>query len=222
MSGYASPAHKQSYGARGYAFLEQLLPPLILQVFHGRMQRVLNLKNRPEFRSQTWLVTRPTIEVYSMQYPPMAALHWGLTPVAAQIAGCELLPSYAYFRVYQQQDICVVHSDREACEHSLSLMVELADGEPWALCIGEGEVDCAPAPERDFGSEKYAAIPMKAGDAVLYRGVTHRHGRIDPNPNRWSAHLFFHWVDSNGPYADHAFDKVALEKAARNSAQPES
>jgi len=157
-----------------------------------------------------------------MQYPPMAALHWGLTPVAAQVAGCELLPSYAYFRVYQQQDICVVHSDREACEHSLSLMVELADGEPWALCIGEGEVDCAPAPERDFGSEKYAAIPMKAGDAVLYRGVTHRHGRIDPNPNRWSAHLFFHWVDSNGPYADHAFDKVALEKAARNSAQPES
>ena len=218
MSGYASPAHEQSYGARGYAFLEQLLPPLVLQVFHGRMQRVLNLKNRPEFRSQTWLVTRPTIEVYSMQYPPMAALHWGLTPVAAELAGCELLPSYAYFRVYQQGDICVVHADREACEHSLSLMVELADDEPWALCIGEDEIDRSPAPELGFGDEGYSALPMNAGDAVMYRGVTHRHGRIDPNPNRWSAHLFFHWVDANGPYADHAFDKVALDKAAQAKA----
>jgi len=52
---------------------------------------------------------------------------------------------------------------------------------------------------------------MRAGDAVLYRGVNHRHGRIEPNPIRWSAHLFLHWVDANGPFADQAFDRVAIE-----------
>jgi len=49
-------------------------------------------------------------------------------------------------------------------------------------------------------------VSMKPGDAVLYEGVHHRHGRTDPNPNRWSAHLFLHWVDRDGPYRDHAFD----------------
>jgi hypothetical protein len=177
------------------------------------MQTVLDLKNAPQFRSLTWLVTKPTIEVYSMHYPPMAAFHWGLTPVAAQLAGCELLPTYAYFRVYQQDDVCVVHSDREACEHSLSLMVELADGLPWPLCIGHDETSEPKSPEKDFGTEPFTAVAMVAGDAVMYRGVTHRHGRVDPNPNRWSAHLFLHWVDSSGPYADQAFDRPALEKA---------
>jgi hypothetical protein len=47
---------------------------------------------------------------------------------------------------------------------------------------------------------------MKVGDAVLYQGVHHRHGRTTPNPNTWSAHLFLHWVDREGPYRDHAFD----------------
>jgi hypothetical protein len=47
---------------------------------------------------------------------------------------------------------------------------------------------------------------MQVGDAVLYRGVQHRHGRITPNPNGWSAHLFLHWVERDGRYRDNAFD----------------
>ena len=213
MSGLASSEQKDSYHSRGYARLQRLIPPVVLQFFHGHMQTVLDLKNAPQFRSQGWLVTKPTIEVYSMQYAPMAAFHWGLTPVAAELAGSELLPSYAYFRVYPHGSTCVVHSDREACEHSMSLMVELADNIPWALSIGHDEVRQPVPAADDFGPEQYTAIPMHAGDAVMYRGVTHRHGRIDPNPNRWSAHLFLHWVDVNGPHADQAFDQVALKKA---------
>jgi hypothetical protein len=210
---FASPSQQQSYRRDGYVALPRLFPPAVLAIFHGRMQQVLDLKNAPEFRSQSWLVTKPVIEVYSMRYAPMTAFHWGLTPVASELAGCELLPTYAYFRVYQKGDICVVHADRPACEHSMSLMVELADQLPWSLCVGHDEVSEAPNPEQHFGSEEFTAIPMSAGDGVMYQGVTHRHGRIDPNPNRWSAHLFLHWVDANGPHAGEAFDRPALEKA---------
>lgn len=213
MSSFASPALQESYASRGYAYVEGLVPAIVLQRFHERMRRVLDFQNAPQFHTQSWLATKPTIEVYSMQYPPMAAFHWGLTPVAAQIAGCDVLPTYAYFRVYQKDDICVVHSDRDACEHSMSLMVELADHAPWALCIGSEEIGTSRDPQRDFGGEKYTALPMRSGDAVMYRGVTRRHGRVDPNPNRWSAHLFLHWVDSSGPFADQAFDRPALERA---------
>ena len=51
-----------------------------------------------------------------------------------------------------------------------------------------------------------ALATMKPGDGVLYQGTHHRHGRTTPNPNGWSAHLFLHWVDRDGPYATFAHD----------------
>jgi len=205
----------KDYQADGYALLEHLFPPIVLAVFHGKLQRDLNLKADPSFVSQTPLLTKPALEVYSRRYVPMAAFHWGLTPTAAEIAGCELIPTYAYFRVYQKDDVCLVHPDRDACEHSMSLTLELSDDKPWALCIAKEHVEVlAPSADPHFQpGEAFVELPMRAGDAVMYRGVNHRHGRIEPNPNRWSAHLFLHWVDANGPFADQAFDRAALEAA---------
>ena len=204
---------RRAYTEDGYVLVKQLFSPLVLQVFHGKLQADLNLRGNSSFVSQTPLLTKPALEVYSRQYVPMATFHWGLTPAVAEIAGCELVPTYAYFRIYQQGDVCLVHSDRDACQHSLSLMVELSEGLPWALCVGKKRLS-EPEPTNgfDFGDQEYSSLPMNAGDAVMYQGVAHHHGRIDPNPNRWSAHLFMHWVDPNGPYAEHAFDRVALTK----------
>lgn len=206
-------AERDAYRAGGYLFLERLFPPALLAAFHGRLQADLDLTNSKAFVTQCFLLRKPSIEVYSLDYPPMAGFLWGLTPRIAQIAGCELMPSYAYFRVYQQGDVCRVHSDRKACEHSLSLMLEVADGEPWALDLERRHVDDPePTLAMDFGTEEFVSIPMRAGDAVLYRGVNHRHGRIEPNPNRWSAHLFMHWVEAEGVYADQAFDRATIEQ----------
>ncbi len=47
---------------------------------------------------------------------------------------------------------------------------------------------------------------MKPGDGVRYQGTHHRHGRLDPNPNGWSAHLFLRWLDRGESYAAEAFD----------------
>ncbi|HEX6742354.1 MAG TPA: hypothetical protein VF079_11245 [Sphingomicrobium sp.] len=205
-------SEREAYGERGYVLLEQLFPAIVLDVFHGKMQQDLNLKGNPAFVSQTGLLTKPAIEVYSRQYAPMATFHWALTPTAAEVAGCELIPTYAYFRAYQQGDVCLVHSDRHACEHSLSLVLYLADHKPWALSVEHRRIDQMEPVQPDFGEQAFTALPMRAGDAVMYRGVEHRHGRLEPNPNAWSAHLFMHWVDANGPHADHAFDRVMLEK----------
>lgn len=202
--------------------LKSLFPPLVLGLFHGKLQQDLKLNADPSFLSRTALLTKPALEVYSRRYVPMATFHWGLTPTAAAIAGCELVPSYAYFRVYQKDDVCLVHPDREACEHSMSLTIELADDRPWALCIAtEHAHHHEPSADEGFGpGEAYKELPMSAGDAVMYRGVNHRHGRIEPNPNRWSAHLFLHWVDANGPFAEQAFDRVAVQKAMNSTISP--
>jgi hypothetical protein len=212
-------AEREQYRTNGYVLVRRLFPPKLLATFRGQLQVDLNLMGSRRYVKACELLTRPSIEVYSLEYPPMASFLWGLTPRVAQIAGCELMPSYAYFRIYQQGDVCKVHSDREACEHSMSLTVELGDNIPWALSVEKRRLERPLADiDPDFGSEDFTELPMSAGDAVMYRGVNHRHGRLQPNPNSWSAHLFLHWVEANGPYADHAFDRAKIE-AARTQAR---
>ena len=76
---------RQAYSGDGYVLLKELFPPLVLAVFHGKLQSDLKLKDNPNFLSHTPLLTKPAIEVYSRQYAPMATFHWGLTPAAAAI-----------------------------------------------------------------------------------------------------------------------------------------
>jgi hypothetical protein len=185
-----------------------------LGMFRARLQEDLGLMHSRDFVRANNLLTKPAIEVYSLEYPPMATFLWGLTPRISQVAGRDLVPSYAYFRIYQQGDVCRVHSDRPACEHSLSLTVELGDNIPWALSFEKRALEQPLAQiDPDFGAEPFSSLAMGAGDGVMYRGVNHRHGRLDPNPNSWSAHIFMHWVDPDGPYADHAFDRANIEAA---------
>jgi len=109
-----------------------------------------------------------------------------------------------------------VHADRDACEHSVSLVMAAEGDAPWALSVGtetarDGKV------RDDFDGESFASVPMRVGDAIAYRGIDRRHGRVVPNPNRWSAHLFLHWVDADGPHRDHAFDRVREARVAASS-----
>ena len=209
-------AERQAYREDGYVLLKHLFPPIVLQMFRSRIQQDLNFHGSRDFVRTSVLLNKPAIEVYSREYAPMATFLWALTPRVSAVAGRELIPSYAYFRIYQKDDVCRVHCDRPACEHSLSLTLELGDNIPWALSMEKRHLE-APLGDidPDFAEQPFTAIPMSAGDAVMYRGVNHRHGRLDPNPNSYSAHMFLHWVDADGPYADHAFDRANVEAAHR-------
>jgi hypothetical protein len=209
--GFGSAA--ADYRRNGYALLEGLMPRQVTTAIYNRLGADLDLaRSAQKYTVQGALLSKPAIEVYSHIYPPLATLLWGLTPVATALAGKRLLPTYAYFRAYQQGDVCRVHGDRLACEHSMSLTLLLGEEKPWALTVErerrEGPVS---AVDEDYGGGEFAELPMGSGDAVMYQGVNHRHGRLQPNPNSWSAHLFLHWVDADGPHADQAFDRPALK-----------
>ncbi|HEX8125096.1 MAG TPA: hypothetical protein VF548_05890 [Allosphingosinicella sp.] len=197
-----------SYAEDGYALIRDLIGPGIAKAFLHRLARDLGRTALP-LRGEDArpdVLNRPALNVFGPDYAPMQFFLWGLTPLIGRLVGRELLPTYDYFRVYRAGDVCRVHSDREACEHSLSLTLGYSDGKAWDLEIGSRVL---PGPRTfvtdDFADEAHASVAMAAGDAVLYRGVHRRHGRTTPNPNRWSAHLFLHWVEADGPYRDQAF-----------------
>ena len=122
------------------------------------------------------------------------------------------MPTYSYFRIYRQSDICRVHSDRPSSEHGLSLTLAYSDDKTWELQVGRERTETLYPLAEDFGTMDYASIAMEVGDAVLYQASHYAHGRITPNPNAWSAHLFMFWVDRDGAYRNHAFDETPLEK----------
>ena len=197
------------YHANGYAHIRGLISPEVAQAFVATFKKDVGEGALPVDRITEFpnLLTRPAFEVYGHFYPLMLFFLWGVTPIMNQIVGRELLPTYDYLRIYREGDICRVHHDRQSCEHSLSLTLDYSDGEVWPLEIESEKSEPSSRVEEDFGSGSYASVPMQVGDAVLYRGVNHRHGRTQPNPNAWSVHLFLHWVDRDGPHKDHAFDK---------------
>lgn len=197
------------YHQDGYAGVTGLIPPEVAQAFLGLLKSDLDQSGVPlnELRQTHNLLKREATELYAYHYPPMLMFLWGLTPTVANLTGIELLPTYAYLRFYRRGDVCRVHQDRHACQHSISLTLGYSDGLSWPLEIGRQRFDEPSARvTEDFGEESFGAVAMRPGDAVLYQGVNHRHGRVTPNPNAWSAHLFMHWVDRNGPHAQHAFD----------------
>jgi hypothetical protein len=203
---------REGYEQDGYAALRDFLSTALADALYARIVTELNLQRpRPEFVTQGNLLTKPAIEVYSHIYPPLAGFLWGMTPAIEERVGRRLIPTYAYFRIYQQGDVCKVHSDRHACEHSLSLTLANSDERPWGLSVGRRRLE-APTPvvSANFGDEPFGTVPMMPGDAVLYQGVNHRHARLEPNPNRWSAHVFMHWVAADGPHAEQAFDRPKL------------
>jgi hypothetical protein len=91
------------------------------------------------------------------------------------------------------------------------MTLRYSDDQIWPLDIArlpsDGPVSSL---DEDFGAEDHDSLEMKPGDAVLYRGVERRHGRVTPNPNRSSAHLFLHYVERGGRFQDHAFDAARL------------
>jgi hypothetical protein len=195
-----------NYDADGYAYLERLVPREIADALLSQFWRDLIGGKLPTNFNQSSVLSKPAMELHGANFPAITTFLWGLTPAVSELTKCELLPSYAFFRLYQKGDQLRVHTDRGACEHSLSLTLGYSDGEVWSFDVGHGEAQPKAGQSDDFGKEPFSRIEMLAGDGILYRGTRRRHGRLTANPNKWSAHLFLHWVDREGRYREHAFE----------------
>ena len=197
------------YAQKGRTLIEGLIDPKMASNLTFEIQNVI-AQVGDRLLAAPRVGEKPAYEIYGYKWWPMTSFHFALTHSIEVIVGKPLAPTYSFFRSYQQGDICRVHADRAACEHSMSLTLAYADGNPWALSVED-----IPLPEHqyfkagqtpDYGDNAFAAYPMQPGDAVLYKGVSHRHGRLEPNPNKWSAHMFLHWVETDGPFAGEAYD----------------
>ncbi len=109
------------------------------------------------------------------------------------ITGLELYPTYSYARVYQKGDELTPHVDRPACEISVTLHIATV-GKPWPIYMK--------APGKAL-----AVHYLEPGDACIYKGCEVTHWREKAVDTDLNVQVMLHYVDKNGPNAEHKFDK---------------
>lgn len=109
-------------------------------------------------------------------------------PIAEKVSGLKLFKTYAFWRAYIFGSILLTHKDRPSCEISITANID-CKGDPWPIYMGDTE------------------ISMKPGDAVMYLGCEVPHGR-KPYQGEYTAQVFMHYVDQNGPYKDNKDDRT--------------
>jgi hypothetical protein len=115
-----------------------------------------------------------------------------LLPLTESVTQLKLFPTYSYFRVYKRGDLLVKHTDRPACEISLTLCLGYEADRAWPLLL-----------ETAAG---ISSIELAPGDALIYRGTECAHWR-EPMEGKRAAQAFLHYVDQHGPYREWKYDK---------------
>jgi hypothetical protein len=154
-----------------YHFIKGHLPHLYEVAHHG------HLSNAAEFAIGSYSrYGDPAIETLLMTLQKTVELETNL----------ELIPTYSFIRIYTTGDELVTHTDRDACEISVSLCA--GGDELWPIFI-EG-----------------TPIYLEPGDMVIYRGCDVTHWR-NPLEGEMQAQIFLHWNDINGPHGnDNLYD----------------
>jgi hypothetical protein len=105
----------------------------------------------------------------------------------SQTLNKELIPTYSYWRCYTHGSDLTKHTDRPACEYSVTVSIDHG-GEPWPIFVDGIKCD------------------LDKGDAAIYAGIDQPHWR-ERYKGDWCMQVFLHYVDKNGPHKEHAFDK---------------
>ena len=112
------------------------------------------------------------------------------TPEVSSLLEETVLPTYSYARVYNEGSDLEKHTDRDACEISLTMHL---DGDyPWPIWIE------TPQQEKRF-------VSLNPGDAMIYLGRIAPHWREEYKGNYYSQ-VFLHYVRSRGECSYAYFD----------------
>lgn len=124
-------------------------------------------------------------------YKPFVELLVEKIPYMSEKMGELMLPTYCYSRFYKHGETLEKHTDRPACEISVTL--HLGGDSEWPIWFTK--------PNGDIIS-----YDLKPGQGIMYQGIVSEHWR-DAYEGKSYAQVFLHYVKSQGPNWQYYFDK---------------
>ena len=118
--------------------------------------------------------------------PLMLSILDNKLPLVEKESNLKLFPTYAYWRYYIFGGSLAKHTDRPACEISITACIKKYDN--WPIVI-EGK-----------------SFELEEGDAMLYAGCDQEHWRPGTYRGEGVAQVFLHYVNKDGKFTDHAYD----------------
>jgi hypothetical protein len=143
--------------------------------------------------------------------PLMESLMVNKLELMKKETGLELLPTYAFWRMYTLNADLKKHKDREACEISVTVMIG-SDKTKWPIYL---EPDSTKGTFDSKNNEYFPSdskgieINLNPGDALIYLGCELEHWRKEFEGD-WHAQTFLHYVDKNGKNVEWFKDKRIL------------
>lgn len=181
----------------GYLKVDQLIDErtinTISKYFENKLKRgewVGKPKN-DEDSTKLGYYSDPLIEVILEEYLPVIELKTNL----------KLDPTYSFSRIYQEGEELFPHSDRPACEISVTVNVASVN-----------EISPIWMQYKNNDPSKYL---LKPGDAVIYKGCEVLHWRRPLPKGHLTVQFMLHYVNKNGPFANYRLDKrnaLSLDK----------
>lgn len=120
-----------------------------------------------------------------------------------ELTGKDLHPTYTYSRIYAQNEILQKHTDRYACEYSITLALKY-DQKIWPFWL-----------ETSTG---LVEILLDVGDILIYNGIKVPHWR-DALEGTFHYQAFLHFVDKRGDYQFHRWDRRPKFQTTREAAE---
>jgi len=121
--------------------------------------------------------------------------------------GMDLVPTYAYTRLYEKGNKLKRHKDRPSCEVSTTFHL---GGEVWPIFLDPSGGDYVIDEMKEIhkpGAPKGVRVDLKVGDMLIYSGCELEHWR-ETFQGTICSQVFLHYNHANGPYAQtNLFDK---------------
>jgi hypothetical protein len=108
-------------------------------------------------------------------------------PLVEKESNLKLFQTYAYWRYYVFGGTLKKHTDRPACEISVTACIKKYDN--WPIVV-EG-----------------TSFELEEGDAILYAGCDQEHWRPGIYKGEGMAQVFLHYVNQNGINNKYAYDQ---------------
>ena len=174
---------KEEFKNKKYLYLKDVISKELCYY----LTSTLLLKDRIKKESDG-LVTNSNYIKNELIFDTVLELVW---PLLEETICEKLIPTYSYARLYQNENILPKHTDRAACEISMTVQLGRSHHYAWPIFINNNRIDLA------------------EGDAVVYKGMEVEHWRekCEGPKNYYSGQCFLHYVREKGIYKKQGLDK---------------
>ena len=149
-------------------------------------------------------------------HPHYRQAHTDIRKIIEMAIERKLYNTYYYDRFYFSGQQLTKHTDRDACEISVSIHINTNLKEHWPIYFKTPDKYTDSSKKKISQKGKIVGLNLERGDGVVYKGCERPHWRdampgsfeeINGSEKFYYHQIFFHYVLQDGMRTHHAFDR---------------